>query len=255
MPGDQPKKNYKRLLSVTLSALCLINLLAPMMGPSSQPVNAQAQGALNLNQCSANQSFEATMFAVTTDNRLLNFNPGSPGIINSTFNITGLGGGENIVGIDFRPANGQLYALSSASRIYIINPSSGAATPVGSGALSTAVNGANFGFDFNPTSDRIRTTSNAEQTLRLVPGTAAVAGIDGPLAYAATDPNAGQDPNIVASAYTNNFAGSTVTTLYGIDSARDILVTQGTAAGVTPVVGPNTGQLFTVGPLGVDAGD
>jgi trimeric autotransporter adhesin len=261
MPGDQSKKNYKRLLSVTLSALCLINLLAPMIGPASQPVNAQAQGAFNLNQCSANQSFEATMFAVTTDNRLLNFNPGSPGIINSTINITGLGQGENIVGIDFRAANGQLYALTSASRLYIINPTSGAATPVGA-TLATAVNGANFGFDFNPTVDRIRVVSNADQNLRLNPNNAAVAGMDGTLAFAtaavsssltADDVNAGQNPNIVAEAYTNNFAGSTVTTLYGIDSARDVLVTQGSLNSAP--ISPNSGQLLTVGPLGVDAGD
>ena len=44
------------------------------------------------------------------------------------------------------------------------------------------------------------------------------------LAYAAGDPNAGANPNVVGSAYTNNFAGATTTTLYGIDSDLDILV-------------------------------
>ena len=252
MPGEQPKKNYKRWLSITLSALCLINLLAPMLVDPNQEVNAQGQSLLNLNQCSANQTFEATMFALTSNNTLLNFNPGTPSIINSTSNITGLAQGESIVGIDFRPANGQLYALSSASRLYTINPSNGVATPIGS-PLTTAVNGANFGFDFNPTVDRIRVVSNADQDLRLNPNNAAVAGVDGALAYAATDANAGQDPNIVGSAYTGNFAGSTMTTLYGIDSARDTLVTQG-SVGSAPV-SPNTGQLFTVGALGVDTGD
>ncbi|HEY8460829.1 MAG TPA: DUF4394 domain-containing protein [Blastocatellia bacterium] len=252
MPGEQAKKNNKRLLSIALSALCLINLLAPMMGPASQPVNAQGQGQglLTLNQCSANQSFEATMFAVTVNNQLLNFNPGSPGIISSSRNITGLPQGENIVGIDFRPANGQLYALSSASRLYTINPSTGVAIPVSPSPLSTALSGANFGFDFNPTVDRIRLVSDGDQDLRLNPNNAAVAGVDGTLAYAAGDVNEGQDPNIVGSAYTNSFLGSSVTTLYGIDSNLNALVTQGTAAGVTPVVSPNSGQLLTVGSLG-----
>jgi hypothetical protein len=253
MPGDQPKKSYKRLLSITLSFLCLINLLAPMLAPTSQPVNAQVQGLLNLNSCSTNQSYEATMFAVTVNNALLNFNPGTPSIINSTRNITGLAQGENIVGIDFRPANGQLYALSSASRIYIIDPSSGVARPLGAAALTTALSGTNFGFDFNPTSDRIRTASDGDQTLRLNPNNGAVAAVDGTLTYAATDPNAGQNPNIVGSAYTNNFAGTTSTTLYSIDSARDTLVTQG-SIGSAPV-SPNSGQLFTIGALGVDTGD
>jgi hypothetical protein len=239
-------------LSITLSALCLINLLAPMLVAPNQPVIAQSQNSFSLNTCSASQSFEATMFALTANNQLLSFNPGYPNIINSTRNITGLSQGESLVGIDFRPANGQLYALSSASQLYIINPSNGAATPVGQ-PLTTPVNGASFGFDFNPTVDRIRVVSNADQDLRLNPNNAAVAGVDGTLAYAATDANAGQDPNIVGSAYTGNFAGSTMTTLYGIDSARDTLVTQG-SVGSAPV-SPNTGQLFTIGGLGIDTGD
>src|SRR5262245_60345723 len=112
-----------------------------------------------------------------------------------------------------------------------------------------------FGFDFNPTVDRIRLVSNAGQDLRLNPNNAAVAGVDGTLAFAAGDPNAGQTPNGVGSAYTNNFAGATETTLYGIDSNRDMLVTQDTAAGATPAVCPNTAQLFSVGSLGVDTND
>ncbi|HEX5083749.1 MAG TPA: DUF4394 domain-containing protein, partial [Blastocatellia bacterium] len=192
------------------------------------------------------------MFALTANNQLLSFNPGYPSIINSTRNITGLSQGESLVGIDFRPANGQLYALSSASRLYVVNPSNGVATPVGQ-PLTTPVNGASFGFDFNPTVDRIRLVSNADQDLRLNPNNAAVAAVDGTLVYAAGDANAGQDPNIVGSAYTGNFAGSTMTTLYGIDSARDTLVTQG-SVGSAPV-SPNTGQLFTIGSLGIDTGD
>ena len=69
--------------------------------------------------------------------------------------------------------------------------------------------------------------SDAGQNLRLNPNNGAVAGVDTALAFAAGDANAGQNPNLVGSAYTNNFAGSTSTTLYGIDSNRDALVTQG----------------------------
>jgi hypothetical protein len=50
----------------------------------------------------------------------------------------------------------------------------------------------------------------------------------------------------VGSAYTNNFAGASVTTLYGIDSNLDILATQNP---------PNAGLLNTVGPLGFNASD
>src|SRR5262245_23687913 len=255
MPATRIRKNYKRWLSITLIIFCCASPLAPMLGVPSQPAIAQGQSPSSLNSCSASQPYEATMFAITDNNKLLNFNPGQPGMMNSTRFISGLSQGESVVGIDFRPANGQLYAATTANRLYTINPSTGAATPVAAATLTTALNGQSFGFDFNPTVDRIRLVSNAGQDLRLNPNNAAVAGVDGTLAFAAGDPNAGQTPNVVGSAYTNNFAGSTSTTLYGIDSTRDALVTQGTAAGVTPAVSPNTGQLFTVGSLGVDTND
>ena len=190
------------------------------------------------------------MFALTERNSLLNFNPGQPGLINSTRFITGLSQGETVVGIDFRPATGQLYGVTTASRIYIINPFTGAATPVGTAALTTAVNGQMFGVDFNPVPDAIRFTSDADQDLRISPSTGAILGVDGALNFAAGDANAGQNPNVVGSAYTNNFAGTAVTTLYGIDSNLDTLVTQGSIGGAP--VSPNTGQLFTIGKLDVD---
>src|SRR5262249_27253545 len=82
-----------------------------------------------------------------------------------------------------------------------------------------------------------------------------VAGTDTPVAFAMGDANAGKTPNIVSAAYTNNFAGvnPTATTLYVIDSNLDILATQG-SINSTPV-SPNSGQLFTAGPLGINASD
>src|SRR5262249_27868385 len=57
----------------------------------------------------------------------------------------------------------------------------------------------------------------------------------------------------VGSAYTNNFAGASVTTLFGIDSNRDVLVRQGGPDG-TP--SPNGGVLTTIGTgLGFNTAD
>src|SRR5262245_31653624 len=119
MPGVRMKKNYKRMLSITLILLCINSPLAPTLTAQGQPGN---QSLLSFNSCSANQNYEATMFAVTERNTLLNFNPGTPGVMNSVRFITGLGRGEDVVGIDFRPANGQLYAATTANRILTINP-------------------------------------------------------------------------------------------------------------------------------------
>jgi hypothetical protein len=55
---------------------------------------------------------------------------------------------------------------------------------------------------------------------------------------------------VTAVAYTNNMAGAATTTLFAIDIDRDVLVRIG---GVDGAPSPNTGLLFTVGALGVDA--
>jgi len=166
--------------------------------------------------------------------------------------LTGLQAGETILGLDFRPADGQLYGLGSSSRVYTINIVTGAAIPIPNQPLTTTLSGTSFGFDFNPVPDRIRVVSNDEQNLRLNPINGAIAGIDATLAYTATDVNAGANPSIVSAAYTNNFSGTVSTTLFVMDSALNVLALQGGANG-TP--SPNLGQLTTVGALGVDASD
>lgn len=193
-----------------------------------------------------------TVFAVTAGNKLVSFNSLTPGTILSTATITGLGAGESILGIDFRPASGQLFAVSSGSRIYTINTVNGVTTPVGP-AFTPALNGTAFGFDFNPVPDRIRLVSDADQDLRLNPNNGALAAVDGTLAFATGDANASANPNVVAVAYTNSVAGTPSTTLFGIDSNLDAVVRQGSPGG-SPV-SPNTGQLFTVGALGVNTGN
>lgn len=188
------------------------------------------------------QSANYIVYGVTTTNGLIRFNSARPNTILANTPITGLQSGENILGLDFRPANGQLFALGSTSRIYRIDTVSGAATQVGSAGAFT-LTGTNFGFDFNPVPDRIRVTSDNDQNLRLNPNDGTLTMTDGTLAFIAGDPNAGQNPNIVGSAYTNSFAGTATTTLYDIDSNLDILAIQNP---------PNNGTLNTVGALGIN---
>ena len=192
------------------------------------------------------------MMGVTTTNVLEKFDSSAPGTILSSVGVTGLQVGETLLGIDQRPATGGLYGLGSTSRLYSINGTTGAATQVGAAGAFT-LSGTGFGFDFIPTVDRIRATSNTGQNLRLNPNDGTLTATDTALAYAAGDPNAAATPRVVGSAYTNNNSGAGSTTLYGIDSNLDVLVTQGSPGG-TPV-SPNTGQLFTVGALGFNTSD
>ena len=186
-----------------------------------------------------------TVYGLTSSNALVMFDSATPGTIIGSISVSGLANGQVFRGIDFRPANGALYGVSSDSRLYTINTATGAATVVGASG-QFALNGSAFGFDFNPTVDRIRVTSNSDQNLRLNPVDGTLSAADGTLAYAAGDVNVGANPNIVGSAYTNSFAGATATTLYNIDSVLDVLVTQ------SP---PNAGTLNTVGSLGFNTGE
>lgn len=182
-----------------------------------------------------------TAYGLTTGNNLVTFDTATPGTINSALPITGLLGGDNLLGIDFRPATGQLYGLGSGSRLYTINLGTGAATQIGTNGAFT-ITAAGFGFDFNPVPDRIRVIGNNGQDLRLNPVTGGLAATDGTIAYAVGDANFGATPNIAGSAYINNFAGATNTTLYNIDSNLRILTIQNP---------PNSGTNNTVGSLTV----
>ena len=202
----------------------------------------------------------ATLFAVTDQNHLLRFDSSTPGTIDLDVAITGLQPNENIHGIDFRPATGQLIALgventagTDTGRLYGIDFATGAATQIGTTPFSTTLtDGASYGFDVNPVADRLRVTNSADQNFRINPTTGAISGVDTALAFAAGDTNFGDNPSVLASAYTNNFAGTPVTTLFGIDTLNDVLVRQG---GVDSNPSPNGGVLTTIGALGVDATD
>jgi hypothetical protein len=175
-------------------------------------------------------------YALTDGNQLLQVSSDAPSSPMATINITGLMSGDRIMAIDFRPATGQLYGVSSLSRVYMINPITGVARAVGGAAFSPALTGDAFGFDFNPTVDRIRLVSNNGQNLRLNPETGGVAAVDGNI-------NGAPGASISGSAYTNNFSGATTTTLYSIDPVNDKLYIQNP---------PNNGTQAEVGALGVD---
>lgn len=174
--------------------------------------------------------------ALTNDGKVLYFEGGQLGSAVKSITITNLGSGEQIVSIDYRPATGQLYGLSSASRLYHINENSGLASPLGQMAFTPAFQGANPSLDFNPTVDRVRLVTESGQNLRLHPELGTVVATDGSI-------NGGMSPKIGAVAYTNSFSGATTTTLFDIDFQQDKLYQQ---------VPPNDGGLVEVGSLGID---
>lgn len=201
----------------------------------------------------------STAVAISGRDVLVFFDTASPETTVARVKVKGLERRESLVGLDYRPANGQLYAVGDTSRLYQINIGTGAATAVGTAAFAPALAGAEFGFDFNPSVDRIRVISDADANMRLNPETGDVvdfdAGVDGvqtdlSLAYATGDTNFGANPAVTAAAYTNNVAAGTPTALYGIDADTNALVAIGSVDGVTD--SPNNGAVTTIGALGVD---
>ncbi len=157
----------------------------------------------------------------------------SPESVSRSLTISGLAGNEQIVAIDFRPANGGLYGITNTGQLYTINKTSGAATKVGTAPVN--LTDAIVTFDFNPTVDRIRLMSGSGQNFRLHPETGAVVATDGNV-------NGQPGARLAGSAYTNNVAGATTTTLFNIDLTSNQLFRQ---------VPPNDGTQVVVGSLGL----
>jgi uncharacterized repeat protein (TIGR01451 family) len=187
------------------------------------------------------------VYGLTTNNNLVSFDSENPEFIRTLSPLAGIASGQMVMGLDFRPATGQLYTLgynasTGEARLYIVNPMNGMAMPVGMDNINLGADLGRISLDFNPTVDRIRVVSSSGRSFRLNPDTGALVATDGNLAFATTDTNAGAMPNVVAVAYTNSFAGSTTTTLYNIERTLNVLTTQ---------IPPNDGVLNTIGSFGI----
>lgn len=231
---------------------------SPTFGPSLFEVNLSSSGPANgrtrfigtLGDTTiTDMTFSLntdTIFATNTAGQLVSFNRTTPGTISVIGTITGLQPSEVVRGIDFRPASvtsnqtgGQLFALGSTGRTYVINTTTAVATQVGTTAVT--LTGTDFGFDFNPTVDRLRVVATNRQDLRINPENGVLAATDGTLTYASGDINVGAIPAVNGAAYTNSFQNAATTLLYDLDTALDVTVTQNP---------PNNGTLNTVGHLG-----
>jgi hypothetical protein len=199
-----------------------------------------------------------TVYALTTTGALLTFDHATPGTITNNVTVSGLGGYE-LLAIDVRPtvqttpANpgaGTLWGIGRSGtnfQLFVINPATGVATVIGfpiAAGINSVPGSDEWGFDFNPATDRIRlVNSSGANNYRLNPNAnAALDFTDTSLAYAVGDPNAPTAPQVDAAAYSTTAFGGT-TKLYYIDSNLNILAASAS---------PDSGQLQTIGPLGTD---
>lgn len=180
---------------------------------------------------------------------LITFQTNNPGGAVAVGDFT-LGGVATFLdGIDFRPANSQLYGyLDATNTLYQVNLATAALTPVATSGGASATNTNLLGLDFNPTIDRLRVVTDSGQNLVYNPNTSGAATVATALFYPAGDPGASAPlgPRVIENAYTNNITGAfATTTQYAIDYGRDTLLT----------LANNAGTLTTIGALGLDIND
>lgn len=172
---------------------------------------------------------------------LVRFSLGTPGTTKSVA-VSGVLASETLVGVDFRPATGQLVGLgvdatADTATLYLIDPQTGAAGVLVAGTQSgIAFAGLDlpnpatvgYGFDFNPTVDRVRVVTSGGLNFRLNPTNGLAVDSDGNAANGNTPDGAINGPaaGISGTAYTNSFGGTATTTQYGIDGTTNSLYIQ-----------------------------
>jgi hypothetical protein len=172
---------------------------------------------------------------------LVGFDSATPGTITSSLTVTGLLPGDGSVGrIATQPATGELYgityqnnAIGNPVDLYSINTTTGVATFVA--RTSVPISDTISGIAFDPVTGALRMSAIRGGNF-LVDAVTGATVVEGPLAYAAGDPNAGATPFVGNIAYTNQDQ------LYGLDLVQKVLFLADQ---------PSTGVISTVGPLGI----
>jgi hypothetical protein len=183
---------------------------------------------------------------------------------------------ETLIGIDFRPADRQLYGITDHNNLYLIRPdqlgTEGAVSSIASFPFGKIFQGGAYcgGFqslmDFNPVVDAIRLIGSNTQNYAIVNANGGTLNqLVRQTNISNSVPQGTQPPNITAGAYDNNFAGATSTIFYVLDHSADALgivplgsnLSSNTAGGVVglfgqPIMDPNTpfgGPSINISPL------
>ncbi|MCW1883906.1 DUF4394 domain-containing protein [Luteolibacter flavescens] len=172
---------------------------------------------------------------------LIRFRTTSPSLeVAQSIGTQNLAAGETLVGIDFRPSNGQLlgFAVNDAANtgtLYNVDPKTGELKPVGARGQVAYVGSDGFtsvdfpaastgyGFDIDPVTDRARVVTYSGLNFRINPSNGAPSDGNLGLAGAITGTNpdgilSGGTTHGTSLAYTNSYNNpSGQTTLYNLD--------------------------------------
>ena len=182
---------------------------------------------------------------------LISFDSAAPGTLTGDVALSGVPANVTPIALEFRPGTAGLILVGNGPtanecQLYTVNTSTGAVTPVG--AAMFVCTGGVTEIDVNPSVDRVRVFKGAEN-YRVNPADG-VKTADTAAAYVTGDAGAGTTPDVLGAAYDQNTAAAPATTLFALEGAKDALVRVGSVNG-TPN-SPNTGELTTIGGLGID---
>lgn len=184
------------------------------------------------------------LLLLTDNNELASIDVDKSDKLVSKESIKGLKTGDSLVGLDYRPADGKLYAIGYLGNIYTIDTTTTTAefkkalkaNLADATAPFTAITGdkSQIAVNFDPLTDRLRLVGSNGQNLR----------IDVETGDTTTDGTISADATVTAIAHTNSFVGTGSTRLFDIDVKQDRLFLQSS---------PNDGTLGASAALGVIA--
>jgi Domain of unknown function (DUF4394) len=196
-----------------------------------------------------------TLYAIL-DGNIVSFKPETPGTLLST--RAGLGTTNSARAIEIDPATGDLYAMyqtsSTSYQLRRMNLSTGHVGELSQfGTLTTAASSAGIGVGmaYDPLAHALRVITAVGDNVLISLATARPSVFYSALAYAPGDTGFSITPYIEHIAYTNAIPSPSATTLYGIDTQRNVLVRIGTPGS------PYSTQTYTVSTvsLGFDPTD
>lgn len=167
------------------------------------------------------------LFGLTTDNAIVMISEGATGPedVSEAMEVEGLEDGDTLVDLDARPATGQLFGATDSSRIVAI-----AVEDDGEMNFEATYQGPSFAeefdfgrapqaFDFNPTVDLLRLYADGRDNARADPEDGSIVEVDGEVSYVSDEP---EEPEAVATAYTNSAGMPETTTQFAIDANNDV---------------------------------
>jgi hypothetical protein len=208
------------------------------------------------------------IYALTADAKLIWFYASAPSAVTEVGPISGLSSGQALRGIDFRPADGRLYAVSNGTnstirgntRLWTVNLDTAEVSPVGDVFNFAGNTSTRLSVDFDPVRDELRLVTGTRLNRTLSPFTGQILASATSIFAPTGDPLASQtiEPADIAYAGAACYAIEAVELRLGLLGSADGITDPAdngrltTLARTAPGILPNDASAgFDIGPTGI----